>query len=144
MENNTPWYKKGWFIGLVVLVVLVGGWMLMRGDGEDDGAPNNVTEEVPYTDPKGDEISVLGKLDCLPLQSGKVPTGDECIIGLKGSDGKFYALDTSKVEVIEKGIGLDTNVRVVGKFTGADQNSEEAKIYKYEGVLAARVLQNQD
>lgn len=136
--------KNKIIIGIVVLVLLVGGWVLFRDGGEDVGGALGPGQEEPkFTDPRSDEIAVEGKLDCLPLKSGAEPEGDECVIGLVGSDGKHYALDTSKVEVIEKGIGAETVVRLVGKYSAADTGSAEAGNFRYDGVLSVRVMQNQ-
>jgi hypothetical protein len=129
---------------LIVILVLVGGGLVLfkdRDSGQIGGAATG--EEKRYTDPQDGEIAVEGKLGCLPLKSGETPEGDTCIVGLVGGDGKFYALDTSKVEIIEKGIDIDTTVRLVGKYTKADTGNEEAGIFRYDGVLAVRVMQNQ-
>lgn len=130
-------------IGLLVIIVAAGGYVLLKdkNDGQIGGAVTG--EEKRYTDPQNGEIAVEGKLGCLPLKNGETPSGDTCIVGLVGNDGKYYALDTSKVEIIEKGIDIDTTVRLVGKYTKADTSSEEAGIFSYDGVLAVRVMQNQ-
>lgn len=130
--------------GVIVLIVVVGGWMFLKGDKNEEPVGGAVvgTEEPKYTDPKDGEVALVGKLGCLPLKSGATPSGDDCIIGLLGADGKFYALDTAKVEVIEKGINLDTDVTLVGVYAKADANNEESGIFKYDGVLSVRVMQN--
>lgn len=129
---------------LVIIAVAVGGYYLFkdRDNGQIGGAYTGGVEPK-YTDPKEGEIAVEGKLGCLPLKSGETPSGDTCIVGLVGNDAKYYALDTSKVEIIEKGIDIDTTVRLVGKFTKADTGNEEAGIFTYDGVLSVRVMQNQ-
>lgn len=136
--------KNKFVAGLIVLIVVVGGWMLLKGGNTEEpvGGAFVGTEEPKFTDPKENEIAVVGKFGCLPLKDGSTPEGDECIIGLLGDDSKFYAIDNSKVEVIEKGINLETSVRLVGVFAKTDTSSEEAGIFKYDGVLSVRVMQS--
>lgn len=131
--------------GLIILVVLIGGWMLLKGGESQEpiGGAFTGTEEPKFTDPRSDEVAIVGKLGCLPLKSGAAPAGDTCIIGLLGDDAKFYALNTSKVEVIEKGINLETPVRLVGSLAKANTSNEEAGIFKYDGVLSVRVMQSE-
>lgn len=130
-------------IGLLVIAVAAGGYVLFKDKENGNIGGAVVGPEPKYTDPKDGEIAVEGKLGCLPLKSGEAPSDDQCIIGLVGNDGKYYAIDTSKVEIIEKGIGIDTTVRLVGKYAKADTGSEEAGIFSYDGVLTVRVMQNQ-
>lgn len=130
-------------LGVVALVVIVGGVYLYKNKSSDTSGDVTVTPPaVVDANPKPGEIAAIGTIDCLPLQSGKTPTADQCILGLKGDDGKIYALVTSAVEEAEKGIGPNTKVRAIGTYAPADTTSEEAKIYKYDGVLNVRVLQN--
>lgn len=134
---------KNIIIGVVAIVVIVGGaWYLMSRDGSDiGGAVTTPADETKYTDPQEGEVALTGTLACTPLKSGEPVAAEECVIGLQGSDGKFYALDTSKIEIISKGIDPDTSVRAVGTLTNVDRDSEEAGIFAYDGVIKARVLQ---
>lgn len=128
--------------GLVVLVLIIGGFMFFNGDANNDGEVTGVPpKEISLTDPKDGEIAVMGKLECVPLKSGVAPSGDNCVIGLHGDDGKFYAMDNSKVEIIGKGLNPEAPVRIVGKYTAVDNSSEEAGIFAYDGVMATRVMQ---
>jgi hypothetical protein len=129
-------------IGVVAVIVIGGAWYFMsRGDEQIGGAVTSPEQETKYTDPQSGEVALEGKLACTPLKSGEAVDADECVIGLQGNDGKFYALDTSAIEIISKGIDTNTNVRAVGSLTKVDSGSEEAGIFAYDGVIKARVLQ---
>lgn len=134
--------KKGLVIGVVVVVLVLLGWMLFKGDKmpSENGTPTNVVVEDSEIQPKAGEIAVDGKLGCTPLKSGAAPTADECVLGLMGADGKFYALDTSKIETAGSGINAESDIIVVGVLTAVDADSEEAGIFKYDGVMAVRVM----
>lgn len=135
---------KGKTIGIVVAVVVLVlvGWMLFKGEGANTNDGGTVVTEVESSaiEPKAGEIVVEGKFGCTPLKSGATPTASECVLGLMGSDGKFYALDTSKVESMDSDINQESTLQVVGVLTPVDTDSEEAGIFKYDGVMAVRVM----
>lgn len=139
-ENGGGKSKLVWAV--VVIVVVLVGWMLFKGDTAPvAGTPGENTEVTESAaQPRAGETAVTGKLACTPLKSGAAPKADECVLGLNGSDGKFYALDTSKVESAESGINAESDITVVGVFTAVDADSEEAGIFKYDGVMAVRVM----
>lgn len=137
--------NKNIIIGIVVVVLVGAGIWLFKGNGTGGekigGAVTSPEQEVKYTDPHDGETAIEGKLACTPLKSGAAVSPENCVIGLAGTDGKFYALDTSTIEIISKGISPDTEVRAVGKLTKVATGSEEAGIFAYDGVIKARVLQ---
>ena len=128
---------------VVVLVLIIGGLMYFnRGDSDYAGEATGVApKETSASDPREGEKAFVGKLECVPLKTGATPSGDNCVIGLHGDDGKFYAMDNSKVEIIGKGLNPEGKVRIVGKYTATDSASEEAGIFAYDGVIATRVMQ---
>lgn len=139
------WYKNKILWAVVVVVVV--GWAVWHYSGSapsTDTGTNTQTEQPAVVDlnPKSGEIAVTGKLDCLPLKSGATPTSDNCIIGVKGDDGKIYALNTGSIESFDKGITQESSVKAIGAYAPADQTSDVAKIYKFDGVLTVRVLAN--
>lgn len=143
MMGGSAWYKSKLVWLVVVVVVVVAGWAIVRGNkasAPTNEGTNNQQATVD-TSPKAGEVAVVGKLGCMPLRSGKAPVGDECVLGLAGSDGKFYALNTSKIEAAGKGIEPNSTLKVVGTFTPIDTKSEEAGVYKYDGVLAVRIME---
>lgn len=128
---------------MIAVVLLLGGFLLFKGRDAGKIGGSVTSGELKRTDPRSGEIVVEGKLGCLPLKSGETPSGDTCIVGLVGNDNKYYAIDTANVEVLEKGIDIDTTVRIIGKYVEADTDNAEAGIFTYDGVITVRVMQNQ-
>lgn len=142
MMGGSAWYKSKLVWLVVVVVVVVGAWAVVRGNhaGAPANEETNNQQATVDTNPKAGEVAIVGKLGCMPLKSGKAPVGDECVLGLAGSDGMFYALNTSQIEAAGKGIEPNSTLKIVGKFTPVDTKSEEAGVYKYDGVIAVRVM----
>lgn len=142
MQN--AWYKNKVVIGVIVVILVVLGITLFGGDkvsNVDNMADNNSGEKQEVSlDLKSGEIAVVGKFGCTPLKSGKTPTKEECVLGLVGDDGKFYSLNTSKVESIGNGVQSAEKIKVIGTYTATNASSEEATVFKYDGVMAVRVM----
>ena len=139
---QSAWYKNKIVLGVVLIVVVALGLVLFGGDKApktEGGVVGEVTETT-NVEPKTGEIAVTGKLGCTPLKSGAQPSADQCVLGLVGSDGKFYALETSKIEMAESGIEPNSTIKVVGVYTKIDAASEEAGVFKYGGVVAVRLM----
>ncbi len=139
---QSAWYKNKMVLGVVLIVVVALGLVLFGGDKApktEGGVVGEVTETT-NVEPKSGEIAVVGKLGCTPLKSGAQPTNEQCVLGLVGSDGKFYALEYSKLEMAESGIEPNSVVKVVGTYTKVDASSEEATVFKYDGVMAIRLM----
>ncbi|MBX4198970.1 hypothetical protein KW800_01690 [Candidatus Parcubacteria bacterium] len=132
-------------IGIVALVIIgVGAWYFIshKGNGEQiGGAVTSSAPETKYTDPKQGEVAVVGAWDCLVRTDGSETTKDNCLFSLKGDDGKVYALDLSKVEVIGKGSDKAAKIRAVGTL-GKSSESDLSGIFNYDAVLAVRVIQS--
>ncbi len=147
MGGSRPWYKSGVVWVIIVVIVLVAGYFLFHGGNSSSTSNTNTNTsqtsgntQTVSTTPQAGEVSVVGKLACTPLKSGATPTADQCLLGLQGNDGKFYALDTTKVASTDNNITPDSTVVAVGTFTASDPNNTESGIYKYDGVLAVRVM----
>lgn len=145
--NPTPWYKgKTLWVVVVIVVVLVGLYMLMGGSSSNNAPSNTNTnttgQNTQQTDatPQAGEVAVDGRFNCLPLKGGKTPTADNCVLGIQGDDGKFYALDTSKIQSTDPNISAQGKVHAVGTLTPASSNAEAGNLM-YDGVLAVRVMQ---
>ncbi|MEK7194178.1 MAG: hypothetical protein AAB660_00620 [Patescibacteria group bacterium] len=143
-ETDGAWYKNKLVVGVIVVVVILVGFLLFRGGGNKTTTEivtdENKAEVVSKAEPKAGEIAVVGKLGCTPLKSGATPTKDECILGLVGDDGKFYAFDTSKIEAADNGIVTDSSIRVIGIFSPVDLASDESGSFKYDGVMMVRLM----
>lgn len=137
--GGSAWYKdKKILAGIALVVIVAGALLFMGGNGNGNGGEAEVDE------PRSGEVAVTGKLGCTPLRSGATPTAAECVLGLQGDDGKFYALDTSKVESTDTGIEPDSEIRIVGTYAPANTSSQEASVFRYDGVLTVRVLSVND
>jgi hypothetical protein len=140
MGGGSAWYKNKMVLAALALIVIVAGYAVFRGNGASNGGDVEDEKTEVTAQPKSGEIAVVGKLACTPLKSGRTPSASECVLGLQGNDGKFYALDTSKVESAEKDIQPTSVIKVIGKYTPANTASEEAGIFRYDGVMAVRVI----
>ncbi len=98
---------------------------MRRGDGED----RDDDESAEVAEVQSGEIKVEGNIACL-VNGG---TGENCVKGIKGNDGKTYALNTFT------DLKIGTKVTAYGKYEPAIQNAE-AGTFQYDGVLEVRTL----
>lgn len=129
-----------WVVVLAVIGAGIWYWAGHKGNDDQGGALQAGQQEAKYTDPKDGEVAVVGTWECLPLASGEEVTKENCLLGVKGDDGKFYALDTSKVEIIGKDVDKASKVRIVGT-SSSGSSSDLSGVFKYEAIVAVRVLQ---
>jgi hypothetical protein len=131
-------------IALAAVVIVGGGYFLYK-NGTPDLATNSVsdTAAVVNFEVRTGEVAVTGFFDCTPLKSGEPIKEGECVMGLKGDDGKFYALNTLNMEDARDNKTSNlTRVRAVGSFTPADTTNKEVGNYKYDGVLTVRTIED--
>lgn len=69
--------------------------------------------------PMGSEIVVSGTMICLPHKNTSGPQTLECAFGLKGDDGKNYALGDPEWKFLI-GVGNGTKVEIQGEFVPGD------------------------
>ena len=129
------WNKTKTLSVLAVIAVLLAGALLITRNNrsrvtEEEG---NLIAEMK----KEGEIEVKGEIACLPYRSGEK---GECVKGLKGEDGKMYALNSVAVKGIEGTMDEGTDVTALGKFEPADTANTESNVFVYDGVLVARIL----
>src|SRR3989344_4662183 len=104
-----PRYTKI-IIGVVVLIILIiGGWTVARMPG--DPSSNDQDNSKVATEPKAGEIKVEGTINCLPYHLNVA--GRECVKGIKGDDGKVYALNSIKIGPVENGMAEGTKVTAI-------------------------------
>ena len=119
--------------GIIVLVVVLGGvWLVVRGGG-DDVAPS---AEVEAGAQEG-EIVVRGEIVCLPYFIEV--SGQGCVKGVEGG-GKVYALNSMAIDNPENDMEEGTKVTAIGVFEPAVKD-KEANVFDYDGVLVVRVLE---
>lgn len=95
--------------------------------GDSAGDRNDESNDVAEV--QSGEIEVKGTIACL-VNGG---TGENCVKGVKGDDGKMYALN------IFTDLKLGTKVTAYGKYEPAAANAE-AGTFQYDGVLNVRTL----
>lgn len=128
------WYQNKVFLGLI-LVAVVGSFFLFGGkeDSRDrDNADNNEAEVGE------NEISVAGVIACLPYRSATA--GQGCVKGVKGDDGKMYALNSISVNGLENAMNEGQKVTAIGEFEPADTSVDDSSVFVYDGVLVLSSL----
>ena len=116
---------------IVLALALIGaGVFLFRDDSDSEGDSNNDGSSAVTVD-EG-ETEVKGVIACLPYSI--TIAGQECVKGVKGDDGKMYALNT--VTPLTEG----TKVTAIGVFQPANTSVDDSSSFKYDGVLVVRSL----
>ncbi|MDO8742470.1 MAG: hypothetical protein Q7J45_02940 [bacterium] len=118
------------FIGLLILAVIGGGVFLFTQDRTEEDSGTGNKEEI--ADVRSGEIKVVGTIACLPYNL--TIAGQECVKGLKGDDGKVYALNTATP------FAEGAKVTAIGVFQPANTTVDDSSVFRYDGVLVARSL----
>lgn len=126
------WYKNKLFLG-VLLVVAIGGFFLFSGSDNNDVERENDEVEL-----REDEISVAGVIACLPYRAAT--PGQGCVKGVKGDDGKMYALNSIALNGIENTMSEGQKVTAIGEFEPANTSVDDASVFRYDGVLVLSSL----
>lgn len=126
------WYKNKAILA-AILVLVVGGFFLFGGS--DDNGRNGGNEE---TELREGEISVSGTIECLPYKAAT--PGQGCVKGVRGDDGKMYALNSIKVNAIENTMNEGQKVTAIGVFEPADTSVDDSSVFRYDGVLVLSSL----
>ncbi len=125
------WYKNKIILAVVVLVLVVVGYLLFKGNSE-------VNSYADMTEVRSGEIKVEGVISCLPYRIATA--GAECVKSLKGDDGKDYALSSADVKGVENTMSEGTKVTAVGVFEQADTSVDDSSVFRYDGVIVLRTL----
>ncbi len=131
---------KGLAIAVVAIALIGGGYLLKNGAQPQIAATTGEANVALVSfEARTGEIDATGVLDCTPHKSGKPVAEGECVMGLKADDGKFYSLDTSRMEDA-KGENL-SKVRVIGTFVPTDEANPEVGDFSYAGVITVRAIE---
>ena len=96
---------------IVVVLAIIGGAIFYRtavvtAPGDGGTTSNPTVSPTPTPTVFSGTVTIAGTIDCLPkIDTGK-PQTEECAIGLRANNGKYYALT-----------GIDTNDFVSGKIS---------------------------
>lgn len=133
---------KNLVIGLLLIAALAGGAFIIKRTTTSGTAPRTVdTTDSVAAQPTEKESVITGKLNCLPFKNSEPITDANCVMGLIADDGKAYSLDTTKLTIISKTLGVKDRVRVVGVLSTPNSATDEGTAFAIKGVLQARAIQ---
>lgn len=123
---------------LILLAALFNGADLATGDPVGEPCPRQGGTPVVS------KVTMTGEIACLP-KKGPGPHTMECAIGLKGADGRYYALkNLFEHDPEHKLSGGGARVEVSGSILGPEEmEGPAASMYDIAGVIvitAIRVL----
>jgi hypothetical protein len=129
--------RRGLIITVLILVVLLGGLLYWKRHSTNATGPSS---SLSSADLRPHEVLVKGTIECLPYKATSPSIDQECVKGIRGSDGKIYALDSTLVNGREELMSVGTPVQAIGIYTPAAAGSEELGVWNYDGVLQVRIL----
>jgi hypothetical protein len=133
------WYKNKITLAVALLIVLVVGGIIVSKTRNGEGASRmQVAEESQL---QAGPVEVRGTVECLPYMRGGAD--QECVNGLLGEDGNFYALSFASPRGVDRNIGRGSEVLVKGTYAPADTSSEESGVFRYEGVITVTSIVSQ-
>ena len=101
--NNQEGIMKKNIVWLVVLAVVVIFGLLLS-----NGWDKIVNETV-------DNMSTItGNFSCLPKKDGTPTDEENCAIGIRSSDGSYYALDISRIQDANTDLRADETIAATG------------------------------
>jgi hypothetical protein len=79
--------------------------------------PSGQPTDTTVTLPPGEKVTIKGKIMCLPHKNMNGPISMECAIGLKGMDGKYYAVvDSDPTYAHMSQLPMNETVTITGTF----------------------------
>jgi hypothetical protein len=93
-----------------------------------------------------EQITVKGKVVCLPHKKSEGPQTLECAYGLHADSGDYYGLDTIFYPdpMAIPNIPMDTSVTMTGLLKLATDENELAKIYDVKGNIAVQTIEQNE
>lgn len=130
-------YKRNkTLLGILAALLIIGGiWIAVKHNSVDP------VDKV-LVKPVDSESVVTGTFSCLPFRNGQPVTNENCVMGLKGDDGKTYALDTSQVTIVSHTINPEDHIRAVGVISTPNTSVDEGNAFDIQGVIKVRALQH--
>ena len=126
---NTILSRKTLFALLILIVVAVLIGLISPREvpkKETTNTPENVT---PF------QVTVIGKVVCLPHKDTTGPVTAECAYGLQTPDGAYYALDLTQAGDISN-IMTDNSVIIDGMYTPISMiSSDHWQTYDIGGII---------
>ncbi len=126
--ENRGFFQRN-IVWLVVLVAMaIFGFLLFKGWDKI------VNEKVDSM------TTITGNFSCLPLKTG-VPEAKDCALGVRSSDGSYYALDISRIQDANTDLKAEETIAVTGFLKPvAEIESPEWDVYLVAGVIKVNTL----
>lgn len=126
----------GFILLIVVAAVGFGGWKVYDNNNKDNNVSIVSSQPDKYVkgvEPTGPEIIVTGTNTCLVHKDTTGPQTEECAIGIKTDDGKYYGL-IDKTEDYSLISEMNGRVKVSGILT-TDQYADSEQKYSSDGSI---------
>lgn len=116
-------------IWLVVLAALaVFGFLLFKG-----------WDKVVNQEIDGKMETITGSFSCLPVKAGA--EGEDCVLGIKGRDGSYYALDISRIQDANTDLKVEDTIAVTGFIKPEDEiTNSEWSAFSVMGIIQVNTL----
>ncbi len=130
MINEQRGFAGKNLIWLVVLVaIIIFGLLLSNGV---DKVVNTKVDNM---------TTVTGNFSCLPLKSGEAPTEELCTLGVRSSDGSFFALDVSHIQDANTDLKPDETIAVTGlPLPASELDNPQWQPFAVKGVIKVNTL----
>lgn len=84
--------------------------------------------------------TVTGSFSCLPLKDGSDPL-ENCQLGVHSKDGKYYALDISRIQDANTDLKVEDTIAVTGFLLPASElDDAKWQAYSVDGVIKVNTL----
>lgn len=124
---------------IVICIIAAGSWWAYK----NYSLPQNSNNEVPTLAPTQEsvdipkETSLQGEVVCLPHKDTSGPQTLECAIGLKATDGNYYALDSGNI--VPPPYNTGETIRARGLMTPIEQlSSDHWQKYNVKGIFSIK------
>jgi hypothetical protein len=112
---------------VVLLAAVIFGFLLFNGWDKI------VNEKVDSM------TTITGNFNCLPIKPEVTETG--CVLGVKAGDGKYYALDISRIQDANTDLKVDDTIAVTGTLQPASAvPGTEWDIFEVNGIINVNTL----
>ncbi len=126
--ENRGFFQRNvvWLVVLIAMVIF--GFLLFKGWDKI------INEKVDSM------TTITGNFSCLPLKTG-VSEAKDCALGIRSSDGSYYALDISRIQDANTDLKAEDTIAVTGFLKPvAEVDSPEWDVYLILGVIKVNTL----
>lgn len=137
LVNKAKIHIKQELILLLMIAIIASAFLVLRffKPFASEGEPTDVTVSV-----REGQITVKGKIVCLPHKNSKGPQTLECAYGLKDEKGVYYALSSGSADISDIGrYDTDREVLIAGNL-----NPQNDTKYQNIGVIEVENISYSD